>query len=529
MKKFVFVLTAMAMSIASFAQTWENIGAPFTATDINGNTVSLADTLAAGKYVMIDYSCTWCGPCWSLHQTGILEYVQSNMPNVSVIWVEAEESNTIAQIYGPAGGSTYADATQGNWTVDAQGNPVNYPIIDDDSNRTCLRTCLPLYEGSVPSVYFITPHGHFCSLYGESYGIGNTGAATVANLNALMANAPQAGTLPAADIRGNNSIVKNHALPLYAHVISVDSVTSITWTATGDATFDTTEGQYVEVSWVTPGNYTVTVTVTNTSGSSTATLSVEVLNYIYFCGFEEEDNVEDTWNFVDADGDGYNWMPTSQFIGASAAPSYSHSGQDSYLSFSYINNVGPFNPDNWLISPAITLPNSSTLKVEWYDRTLTSSYPDRYAVYVSTSGNTPADFTSSALITRNVSNTSWGKRTKTLSAYAGQTIYLGFRHYNSQDQYMFLIDDLRIYDTNPAAGIDDVDNISFELYPNPVTDKVRVDVEGLREISVMDVSGRVLMTQGNNPTVDMSALSNGIYFVRVITDNGSATQKVVKK
>ena len=100
MKKTLLVAFALMMSIASFAQfsaqpqakgsngakdalpNWTPIGSAFVATDINGNTVSIADTLAAGKCIVIDYSATWCSWCWGLHSNHILEaiYNQCSTP-----------------------------------------------------------------------------------------------------------------------------------------------------------------------------------------------------------------------------------------------------------------------------------------------------------------------------------------------------------------------------------------------------------------------------------------------------------------
>lgn len=305
MKKILLVAFAVFMGTASFAQfqaqpkvretiqpkttndmpNWAHIATPFTATDINGNTVDLQAILNSGTSVVIDYSCTWCGPCWNMHQSGLLEAI-NNITDVQVIWVEIESNNTIEAIYGnSAGGST-----QGNWTIDGNGDPVPYPIIDDNASRTCLSTCASLYEGFVPSIFFIAPSGYFCSIYGESYGFStSTPAATaIANIQALKTMAPAPNTAPVININGFNSALLDNPVTYTADIISVDSILAIDWTFTG-ATLSTATGTTATTTFNTPGSQMVTLTVTNTTGTTTDTLNVNVFewnwgNEMSYCG-----------------------------------------------------------------------------------------------------------------------------------------------------------------------------------------------------------------------------------------------------
>ena len=64
------------------------------------------------------------------------------------------------------------------------------------------------------------------------------------------------------------------------------------------------------------------------------------------------------WTAIDADNDGYNW-DTEYWPATSTNPA--HTGSNCIASASYINDIGALNPDNWLISPAVTLTANSTL------------------------------------------------------------------------------------------------------------------------------------------------------------------------
>lgn len=82
--------------------------------------------------------------------------------------------------------------------------------------------------------------------------------------------------------------------------------------------------------------------------------------------------------------------------------------------------------------------------------------------------------------------------------------------------------------SDPTQGIDEVNAASVKLYPNPTSGNLYVEVEGLQKVEIIDAVGRVVLSQ-NNGTVNMSALANGIYTVRVSANGTTSIKKVVKK
>lgn len=127
----------------------------FTATDINGQTWNLFDLLNAGKTVYIDFSATWCAPCWAYHNSGALEnlynqYGPSGTNEVMVFMVEAELNNNLACLYGPSGCTGPNGGTQGNWV---QGTP--YPIIDLNGSTSYIKSDYAI--SYFPTIYVICP------------------------------------------------------------------------------------------------------------------------------------------------------------------------------------------------------------------------------------------------------------------------------------------------------------------------------------------------------------------------------------
>ena len=502
-----------AKSSRTFAEHWIPIATPFTANDIYGNTVKLQDYLDSGKFVLIDYSCTWCGPCWRLHTSGLLEAVDT-MDAIQVIWVESEATNTTAQIYGTSGGSGYAGATQGNWTRNANGDSIEYPIIDDDANGTCMSTCRALYRGSVPTCMLISPEGYFINI--SNY-FSYANQSSLSNIRYFLSHAPRPGRAPDCKIDGGSTTITGFPTNLTALVNTVDPV-SISWTFAG-GTPATDTGANVTPVFNTDGSHRVILTVTNANGTAYDTLNItssslpaNVLSYAfrttYTSGIGNSTSAQRYWavsfppeyltNFPQVHH--VEYYVKSQYSAVYSMKVYSGSATapqtelgsttlnvtsgmgDGYQSFNLSSPV-PVDPSKYL----------------WIVMSANSTYPISACAYT---GNPNSNWISG-------DGTSWMHINEAMS---------------SGNNYSWM---LNVYSS--VNGISLASSNEVNVFPNPATDNVTIMADGVRYVDIIDMNGTTVMKVNDAKTINIENLSSGIYVFRVVTDNGVTMRKVVKK
>lgn len=143
------------------------------------------------------------------------------------------------------------------------------------------------------------------------------------------------------------------------------------------------------------------------------------------------------WKTIDADGDSYNW--TLSPIGEG----YGHNGSDgAVFSYSYSNYSGALNPNNYLVSPQMTI-TSNNHHVSFWASALDEDYPaDHFGLAVSTTGTGIADFTMLQEWTMTAKQGGWHEYSVDLNSYVGQDVYIAIRHFNSQDNFCLVVDDV---------------------------------------------------------------------------------------
>jgi thiol-disulfide isomerase/thioredoxin len=553
-KNLLAILIAVLISSYSMtanAQLANGCIAPdFTATDINGNTWNLYSILNQGKTVFMDISATWCGPCWSYHNSGALEnlYNQYGPPGTNelmVLFVEGDGSTNTACLYGPTGCNS---TTQGDWVT---GTP--YPIIDN-------ATIANQYQiGYYPTIYMITPD-RICR---ENSQISTASHYAAMQQYAITAIAGNDGGLDfGCGMNGNVtgcSAGVNLSVRLFNY--STSPLTSATITVTVNSVVQQT------IPWT--GNLstyayaTVNITgVTGNVGSNTAQVSITGIN-----GGADTRASNNTTNVPFTIFSNVGGAPVTQSFSSAVFPPSSwtlyNGGSTPTWSFSTAgyNGTGSAKMD-FYNSPqgdqdVLTLPpmdfsgySSGSLIFDRSHKRYSASYADNFKILVSTNCGTTwttiynksgatlatvAGYTTSAWLP--TLSTDWLADNVDLTPYLGNTSVLVKLEANSGYGNNLFIDNINF---NFTTGISTVTvPVQFNLFPNPAGKNTTVSFnlqnKGNVTVNVVNALGQIVQTVVNETLVpaeyqfniSTENLGKGIYSVNILSADGTSSSQLV--
>lgn len=240
--------------------------------------------------------------------------------------------------------------------------------------------------------------------------------------------------------------------------------------------------------------------------------NAQISSFPYTQGFE---NGLGDWTTVDADGDGNGWN-----IVSSSVDNYTvYEGNYVITSASWLEGIGALTPDNWLISPAIVLPEESSLSLVWYSKPQDSDWPrDKYSVYLSTNGTNIEDFTEVLFTLEFPFDTiNYVRHAVSLEDYAGSTVYVAFRHHDCTDMFSMNIDAISVLDDR--APIASIEGPAFAHVGEPAT-FVGSQVAGVEEGSeYLWHCEDVVFSEADAATTEAIFSAVGNYTVELIIEN----------
>lgn len=286
------------------------------------------------------------------------------------------------------------------------------------------------------------------------------------------------------------------------------STASYSWTIAG-GTPATATGSSVTVTWANGGNYSITLTATNNGETATDAIDVEVEQCDAITSLPVSLNLNNGLGCWTA----YAVDPSNNDLFGIQAMS---DGSVAFV-FSSYNDATDYN--QYLITPELNV--NTNIKLS-FDYAILSSYStsEQFSIRYSTTGNNISDFTN-VVDDVNATAHSFTQYEATIPSNAK---YIAINYYSEWAYYLGL-KNITLSATN---AIDDV-KANVAIYPNPANDMLNVVAEGVKSIEIIDATGRVVLNTKNAGSIDISNLSNGIYMVRTITNEGVSMQKVIKK
>ena len=237
-----------------------------------------------------------------------------------------------------------------------------------------------------------------------------------------------------------------------------------------------------------------------------------------------------------------------------AGPFDSYAGvPNSYMGSNFNSTTGSNTISDWIFTPSVTIQNGDV--ITFYTRTTTPGttvYADRLQMRIGVGatpaapvGNTGVGGYTILATDINPSLTATGYPSVwTLYSYtvtglpAATPAKIAFRYFvtaggptGANSDYI----GVDSFSVDRPLSTGDFFAQNFAIYPNPVTttfDIASTNATAINNVKVIDINGRIVNDVNvaglNNIQINVADLSSGVYFVKVLTEKGIGTSKIIK-
>jgi hypothetical protein len=126
-------------------------------------------------------------------------------------------------------------------------------------------------------------------------------------------------------------------------------------------------------------------------------------------------------------------------------------------------------------------------------------------------------------------NFEWTSRKLNLSTngYNSQTIYVAFVN-NTEDGFILYLDDIHAWKEDPVSVNELTAALQVKVYPNPTAEIVNVTTAAeLIQLELLSLNGDLMMTSKSS-SLNLSHCPVGVYFLKVVTEEGIVVKRIIK-